>query len=410
MLSTLTRQLAFRYLRGKGTANIVPILSRISMTAIAVASAAMIILFSVLNGFTNLVSDLYKAFYPEIKITAAKGKFFALDAKQMSVVKTVDGITGLTTVLEDNVLLTGNDETKVAILKGIDERYLNVNEVKPYIIEGNDSVAISPAPTALMGLQLANEMGLDITNAFSSLVLHYPNSKSSNLALNPQSAFQTLQLKPDGVFQVQDEFDSKYILAPLSLVQGLMQAEGQYSSVELKLGKNIDPDRVKKELSARLGSNYIIATRFEQNRTLYMVMKSEKWAVFAILVLVLLIASFNMVGALTMLVLEKQKDMAILRAMGAEPATIRNIFLAEGVLWSFTGGLIGLVFGTLLSLGQKHFHWIQMQGNFIIEAYPVSMQWTDFLLILGTILFVGLLAAWYPAVKAQKAQVQLRSN
>ncbi|MCD6062707.1 MAG: transporter permease [Flavipsychrobacter sp.] len=410
MNSILTRQLALRYLRGKRTANIVPILSRISMTAIAVSAAAMIILFSVLNGFTDLVSDLYKAFYPQIKITAAKGKFFALDPKQVAAVQKVEGLAGITMVLEDNVLLTGNDETKVAILKGIDEQYLKVNEVKPYVIEGTDSVAISPAPTALLGLQLANEMGLDITNAFSSLVLHYPNAKSSNLALNPMSAFQTLQLKPDGVFQVQDEFDSKYILAPLPLVQELMQTEGQYSSVELKLASNTNADRVKRELSEQLGSGYTVATRFEQNKTLYMVMKSEKWAVFAILVLVLLIASFNMVGALTMLVLEKQKDMAILKAMGAEPSTIRNIFLAEGLLWALTGGAIGLLVGALISFGQQHFHWIKMQGNFIIEAYPVSMQWTDFLLILGTILFVGLLAAWYPAVKAQKAQVQLRSN
>lgn len=410
MNSILTRQLALRYLRGKRTANIVPILSRISMTAIAVASAAMIILFSVLNGFTDLVSDLYKAFYPEIKITATKGKFFALDAQQLAGVRSIEGVSGITTVLEDNVLLTGNDETKVAMLKGIDQNYLNVNEVKPYVIEGTDSVSLSPAPTALMGLQLANEMGLDINNAFSTLVLHYPNAKSSNLALNPTSAFQTLQLKPDGVFQVQDEFDSKYILAPLSLVQELMQTDGQYSSVELKLASNTSADRVQRELSEKLGKNFTVATRFEQNKTLYMVMKSEKWAVFAILVLVLLIASFNMVGALTMLVLEKQKDMAILKAMGAEPSTVRNIFLAEGVLWALTGGLIGLLVGALVSLGQQHFQWIKMQGNFIIEAYPVSLDWTDFLLILGTILFVGLLAAWYPAVKAQKAQVQLRSN
>ncbi|WP_276132521.1 FtsX-like permease family protein [Polluticoccus soli] len=410
MNSVLTRQLALRYLRGKRTANIVPILSRISMTAIAVASAAMIILFSVLNGFTDLVSDLYKAFYPEIKITATRGKFFSLDAQQMASVRSIEGVSGITTVLEDNVLLTGNDETKVAMLKGIDQNYLKVNEVKPYVIEGTDSVSLSPAPTALMGLQLANEMGLDITNAFSTLVLHYPNAKSSNLALNPTSAFQTLQLKPDGVFQVQDEFDSKYILAPLPLVQELMQTDGQYSSVELKLAANTSADRVQRELSEKLGKNFTVATRFEQNKTLYMVMKSEKWAVFAILVLVLLIASFNMVGALTMLVLEKQKDMSILKAMGAEPSTVRNIFLAEGVLWALTGGVIGLFVGALISMGQKHFQWIKMQGNFIIEAYPVSLEWWDFVLILGTILLVGLAAAWYPAYKAQKAQVHLRSN
>ena len=409
MNRTLTWQLAWRYLRGKRTANIVPILSRISMVAIAVSSGAMIVMFSVLNGFTDLVSDLYKAFYPEIKITATRGKFFSLEDQQWNAVKGTAGITNITTVLEDNVLLTGNDETKVAVLKGIDQGFFDVNPVKPFIVEGRDSVS-AVSQTALMGMQIANEMGLDINNVFSTLMLHYPNPQATNIALNPQSAFNTLELKPDGIFQIQDEFDSKYILAPLSLAQGLMQANGQYSSVEIKLADGADADHIKKELAGKLGKNYLVATRFEQNRTLYMVMKSETWAVYAILVLVLLIASFNMVGALTLLVLEKQKDTSILKAMGAQPRAIQGIFLTEGVLWSLTGGVAGLILGTLLSLGQKHFQWIRMQGNFIIEAYPVSIEWMDFILILFTIVLVGLLAAWYPAARAKKTQVQLRSN
>jgi lipoprotein-releasing system permease protein len=410
MNRTLVWQLAFRYLRGKRSGNAVPILSRISMVAIGVASCAMIVLFSVVNGFEVLVSDLYKAFYPEIKITAARGKFFELNNKQYKDIRSIKGISNATYSIEDNVLLNSNDEQKVATIKGIDTNFFKVNQVRPYIIEGRDTVSSYPVPTALVGLQIANDMALDVNNAFNTLRLYYPNSQSSNLSLSPESAFQMLELKPDGIFRVQDEFDSKYILAPLPLAQKLLQAQGKYSSVELKLAKNVDDDDIKAALQKALGPSFQVATRFEQNKTLYMVMRTEKWAVFAILLLVMLIASFNMVGALSLLVLEKQKDMGILRAMGAQKNTIRNIFLAEGVLWSFTGGMIGLALGALLCLLQQKFSMVKLQGSFIIEAYPVSVQFNDCLVIIATLTVVGLLAAWYPALKARNAQVELKTS
>lgn len=409
MNRTLVWQLALRYLRGKRSGNAVPILSRISMVAIGVASCAMIVLFSVVNGFEVLVSDLYKAFYPEIKITAARGKFFDLNDTQLKDIRSIKGISAVTYSIEDNVLLNSNDEQKVATIKGIDSSFFTVNAVRPYIIEGRDSVSVYP-PTALVGLQIANDMSLDVNNVFNTLRLYYPNSESSNLSLSPESAFQMLELKPDGIFRVQDEFDSKYILAALPLAQKLLQAQDKYSSVELKLAKNTDGDDIKEVLQKKLGPAFHVATRYEQNKTLYMVMRTEKWAVFAILLLVMLIASFNMVGALSLLVLEKQKDMGILRAMGAQKNTIRNIFLTEGVLWSFTGGIIGLTAGVILCLLQQLYGMVRLQGSFIIESYPVHVQPGDCLVIIATLTVVGLLAAWYPAVKARNAQVELKAS
>lgn len=401
---TLVWQLAWRYLRGKRSANAVPVLSRISMVAIAVGSCAMIVLFSVFNGFEDLIKDLYKAFYPEIRISPAKGKFFALDEQKLTAVRTLNGVTALTTVIEDNVLINSNDEQHVATLKGIDRHYMEVNNVKPYIIEGRDSVIEGAVPTAIAGLRIVNQLGMDVNNVFSRLHIYYPNTEAENLAANPMSAFQNLQLKPDGVFRVQDEFDSRFILAPITLVQELFLQPGQYSSVELSLGQGADADMIKEQLQQLLGKEYEVNTRYEQNRTLYMVMKTEKWAVYVILVLVLLIASFNMIGALTLLVLEKQKDIAILRAMGAQAGSIRRLFFTEGVLWAVTGGSLGLLVGGLLCLGQQQFHWIRLEGAFIIEAYPVTMQFTDFLVIFATVVVVGLLAAWYPAVRSTRVQ------
>lgn len=402
MNRTLVWQLAWRYMRGKRGANIVPILSRISMVAIAVSSGAMIVLFSVFNGFEFLVRDLYKAFYPDIKITPASGKFFAPGGDTLQRIADMQGVVGFTNVIEDNVLVNANGEQHVVALKGIDRSYMAVNNIKPYIVDGVDSLTLGPRPTAILGMQVLNKLGLDVRNVYSQLELYYPDAKSDAILQGSQGALQTLVLKPDGAFQIQEEFDNKYVLAPLPLVQGLLQEEGHFSSIELKLADGANATDMQDELRTLLGTAYRIETRFEQNRTLYMVMRTEKWAVYAILLLVLLIASFNMVGALSLLVLEKQKDIAIIKAMGGTRGTIRSIFTTEGILWSLTGGGIGLLLGTLICLGQQHFQWIKLQGSFIIAAYPVHLKWQDYVLILVTVFVVGVLAAWYPAARAAR--------
>lgn len=410
----LVKQLSWRYLKGKRTANAVPILSRISMVAIGVGACAMIVLFSVFNGFEGLVKDLYKAFYPDIKITAQTGKFFQLDSKQYEQLQAVDGVAVTSQVLEDNVLLSSSsDEKRVATLKGVDGNYTKVNNIDDFVVEGTYKTTTEPVHTAVIGSQLLGQLGLDVNNVFSALDAYYPNPKitAAEMAQSPDKAFNSLRLRPDGMFTVQDEFDSKYILADISLVQGLVQEQGKYSSLELAILPDADDDDVIQQIKQLLGSDYIVQNRYEQNKSLYMIMSTEKWAVYGILVLVLMIAAFNMVGALSLLVMEKQKDIGILKAMGATNKNISNIFLAEGALWSLLGGGIGLFLGLLLCLGQQQFGWLKLGGAFIIEAYPVSLQLTDFLVVLATIIVIGLLAAWFPAVRATRVEgVSLKSD
>jgi lipoprotein-releasing system permease protein len=423
MSNQLVWQIAIRYLRGKRTANAVPILSRISMGAIAVGSCAMIILLSVFNGFEFIVKDLYKAFYPDIKISAAQGKFFIPSEGIYTAIKNVKGVVQYTNVVEDNVLLKSDEDQRIATIKGIDGNYFAVNDVKRYITDGSDSITVYDEPlvmqdsmamltkaSTIMGSQLMSQLALDPANPFSTVMVIYPNAEA-NVAMNPAGAYQSLKLRADGAFRIQDDFDSKYLLTSLPLVQDLLNAKGKLSSVELKLENSGDAEYVKEELSGKLGKDYKIETRYEQNRTLYMVMNSEKWAMFAILVLVLLIASLNMIGALSLLVMEKQKDMAILKAMGAESHTIRNIFVAEGVLWSLVGGGIGLILGTLICIGQQQFHFIQLPGAFIIDAFPVHVKITDYPVIIATVMLVGVLASWYPAQRSTRIDApSLRSN
>lgn len=411
---TLIRQLAWRYLRGKRSANAVPILSRISMVAIGVGAAAMIILFSVFNGFEGLVKDLYKAFYPEISITAAKGKFFSLDKEGFSQLENMDGVAVVGKVIEDKVLLnSSSEERRVAVIKGVDANYFKVNDIARYVTEGECSIATSPVHSAIVGSQLMGELGLEVNNVFSTMEAYYPNPKmsASDIAQSPERAFRSLMMRPDGAFTVQDDFDSKYVIVDISLVQELVQEPGRYSSLELSLQPGEDAEDIVEEIQELLGSGYIVQTRFEQNEALYVIMRSEKWAVYAILVLVLMIAAFNMVGALSLLVLEKQKDIGILKAMGARNSHVSAIFLAEGALWSFLGGGLGLLLGVLICLGQQHYGWLKLGGAFIIDAYPVRLYLTDMLVVLATILAIGLLAAWFPAARATKVSgLSLKSD
>ena len=393
-------QLAFRYLRGKRSANAVPILSRISMVAIAVSSAAMIIIFSVFNGLESLIKDRYKAFYPDVRISVARGKFFPLTNVSLDSIKHIDGVNNVTGVIEDNVIALSNNQQIVIVLKGITNNYFDVNDLRHYIA-GDTIVSTGNPYTAIGGIHILHELAADINNTFSTIELYYPNTKITNVADNPLETYQSLKLHPAGAFMVSDEFDDKYILAPLSLAQGLFREPGHYSSIELSIAPQ-KLTQIKVALQKIFGSNYKVEDRYEQNRTTYQVMSTEKWVVVAILVMVLLIASFNMIGALSMLVLEKQKDIAILKAMGALPATIRKIFLLEGVLWSLVGGMSGILLGALICVLQQKFGLIKLNGSFMVDAYPVKIQLQDIALVVCIIAAVGLLTSWYPAMRATK--------
>ena len=273
--------------------------------------------------------------------------------------------------------------------------------MRQFILDGADSFSSMQEPAAIVGVQIANSIGVSPEDPFSKLELHYPNAKQTNMAANPLTAFQTLRLSTTGTFSVQEEFDRTYVLVPLPLAQGLFNEAGKLSAIDLKLAEKADADEVSETLQMQLGKAFKVETRYQQNRDLYSIMKIEKWSAYAILLFVLLIASITMIGALSLLVLEKKKDMAILGAMGILPVTIRRVFLAEGVLWSAIGGGSGLLLGGVLCLLQQQFGLVKLEG-LIIDAYPVQMLWTDFAVVLVTVCAVGLLAAWFPVQRGLK--------
>ena len=406
-----------RYFRGKGTANAVPLLSRISMAAIAVCSAAMIVVFSVFNGFDSFVKDNYKAFCPDIKISIVRGKFFPASGISLEGIKKIDGVQYLSPVIEDNALAGdgddingGSKQQKVVVVKGVQNNYFKVNKLADYIIEGVDTVSEGKSNTAILGVGVADALRSGVENAFNYVMLYYANPEISNPESDPLNALQSLKLHPAGIFNVEEDFDDKYIIAPLGQVQTLFHAEGKYSSIEIK-ADSTKIQLIKKSLQQMLGDTYKVEDIADQNKNLYAMMGGEKWIIYMILLFVLLIASFNMVGALSMLVVGKQKDIAILRAMGATPALIRKVFLLEGVLWSSMGGLIGITLGCVVCLLQQHYQLVKLRGNFLMNAFPVKLVPSDSILVFFTIVAIGFLAAWYPAMKAGKSSnLNLKSD
>jgi len=403
-------KIAWRYFRGKKSAQAINIISWISIVAIAVSSAAMVILFSVFNGLEGTVKDMYSAFYPELKVSPAKGKFFQVSATEQKAIAGIAGVRHAACSIEDMVLFEGNKEQKVGTLKGVDDSWFDVCGLDTFMIDGKATWKNSNGYTpSLLGLGVEAALGIDINNAFSGMKVFYPKA-GANVTENPEEVMNNIIVKPQGTFKIQVEFDDQYVLVPLNAAQFLFNRAGQVSAVEVKLNSPKDEAAVREALEKIFGSKVNIENRFEQNKTFFMIMHGEKWAVYVILLMVLLIAAFNMIGSLSMVVLEKKNDIAILRSMGADKNMIRAIFLYEGILQAMVGGIIGIVFGSLVCLSQIYFGWFPLPEGFIIDTYPVSLQITDILLVFANTAVVGFLAAWYPSLKAARQAVFVRED
>lgn len=398
---------AWRYFRSKKSTNAINIIAWISIAAIAVGSAALIIILSVFNGFEGLVKSLYVDFYADMRIVPSKGKTFLLNKEQVAGIRTISGITTLGFIAEEKALLVNGELQTIVYIKGVDEQFTQLNKIAAHIKRGRFETGTTEAPTLVLGVGIENAIAADVTKKGYPLTLYMPNRQAARFgSADGLNAFNALAA---GTFMVQQDFDNKYAFTNLAFLKYMLNmGPDEYSALELKI--NGDPDQIKAALQKQLGNDYTVETRYEQNRSLYAVMQMEKWVIYAILSLILIVAAFNMVGALTMLVLEKQKDIAILKALGANDQSIERIFLSEGLLLATVGGGAGIVLATIICWLQMKYKLIKLGGDtFIIDYYPVQMMPTDFALVASTILIIALLAAWIPSRKAGRDQLSLKS-
>jgi lipoprotein-releasing system permease protein len=395
-------RIAQRYLFSKKSTNAINIISAISMVGMGVGAFALIVVLSVFNGFEGLVTDLYSAFYPQLTVTSKLGKTFEDTPELFTKVLQTKGVAGITKTLEENAYLEYNDKATLAVIKGVDSNYTHVNRVQDFLYQGEFILEDARANYAVIGANLNLALNIEPERGIELLGIKVPR-KGVKSVLLPEDAFSSTTVLPAGIFMLQQEFDSKYVFVSLGLVQELLGEENAVSAYEIKLQPGTNEESIREQLKASLGNDFVVRTRLEMNEVLFRVIKMERWAVFAILTFIMLIISFNIIGSLSMLVMEKHKDISILKAMGANVSDIRNIFLLEGIFTGCIGAFSGLGLGLLLCLLQQHFGFIKLNdggGSFVVDAYPVSIRISDVVLTFFTVVIISSLASLYPARKA----------
>lgn len=398
---------AWRYFKSKKTTNAINIIARISVIAIAVGTTALIIVLSVFNGFEDLVKGLYADFYADIKVSPVKGKTIILTPEQINQLKNINGITQTSLVAEEKALLVNGDNQAIVYVKGVDDNYTNTSNMLAHIVRGKFILGNIENPKLVIGAGIENAAGIDVERSLTSVNIYLPDRKAKNL-LSPEN-LTAYTLQPSGTFLVQQDFDNKYVFTNLAFAKFMLGLNAnEYTSADIKTNNN--SNKVKTQIQKILGANYLVQTRYEQNQSLYMVMNIEKWVIYAILSLILIVAAFNIIGALTMLVIEKEKDIAVLKAMGANNKKIQSIFLFEGILLASIGGISGILLASVICFLQMQFHLIKLSGgSFIIDYYPVQLNIFDFVLVAVTVLIIAILAAFIPAKKASMQEFSLKS-
>ncbi len=396
------KRFALKYIFSKKNTRAINIISWVSISALIVGTAALVIVLSVFNGIEDFVKKQYTNFYTDISISPQAGKSFIADADLLQYLKSQKEVQSLSTILQENVYATHNNKQSFITLRGVDTAYNSITNFNNTVIAGDTHIANPDFKQMILGQSLCGT--LEVSEQSLEPIILYAFNKDAKLSMVPEDAIRESPFYVTGVFAVQQEFDSKYGITSLQNVRDLLQAPDAISSIEIQLRNKVDADAfVKKTASKLTGNNLQAQTRLQQNKTLYYVLQSEKWMVFAVMSLLLLIASFNMIGSLSMLVMEKQKDISLLKAIGGSNRSIRNIFLATGLSISLIGAVLGILLAIIVCLLQMRFGIFTMgSDNLLLSAYPVSLQWLDVVLVFITVLLIGFLASIIPSIKAGK--------
>ncbi|MBU1011667.1 MAG: FtsX-like permease family protein [Bacteroidetes bacterium] len=402
--------IAKRYLVSKKSHNIINIISGISVAGITIGTMALIIILSVFNGFEGLVISLFNNFNPDLVITPSEGKTIKLSQFPSAEIKILDGVDFFMEVIEENVLIQSGDKQHFANIKGVPEHYTDMSGLDSCMVDGEFKLKQGGLNYAIIGSGVAYFLDFRIKLEEEAISILAPR-KSKGFNLNPEQDFSRQNILVSGVFMVEQNFDSKYIFAPFTFVKEILEYDDEISYLEIGLGEGANSDQVQSKIKSLLGPDFKVKNRFEQQELLYKIMKSEKWAIFLILTFILLIATFNVIGSLSMLILDKKKDIAVLQSMGANNQLIRRIFLFEGSLISMIGALSGLILGTLICVMQMQFGLVGLgdaNGAFIVNSYPVILQWTDFVYVFFTVFIIGILATWIPTRRISQQYLNIK--
>lgn len=381
---------ARRYLFSKKSHSVINIVSGVSAFSVAIPVMAMVILLSVFNGFEGLIKSMYRSFDPDIRITPVRGKVFPIDSLPRERFLAIDGVRDAAYALEDNAVFEYRDRQAFGTMCGVDSLYRQVVPLDSLRTEGVFQLQFGDFPEAYVGQGMAYALGIRV-NLNSPISVYVPR-RGRVSPLLPYSFYKKQNIFPSGVFALEAEVDGKYVIVPLHFAQQLLDYPGQASSVAIRLEADASPQRVQQQIGQWLGDDYKIQSRYQQKESFYRIMMYEKWGIYFIILLVLVIASFSLIGSLVMLIIEKRKDSQTLVTMGADTKLLRKIFVAEGMLIYLIGAGGGLLLGVALALAQQYFGFLKLSGEtFLIDAYPVEVHPSDLAWVIVTFVTVSYL-------------------
>jgi lipoprotein-releasing system permease protein len=402
---------AWRYFNAKKSTTAINIIAWISVVAMGTGTAALIILLSVFNGFEDLVKSLYADFYTDLRIVPAVGKTLQLTNEQKQKIAAWPGVTAVSFTVDEKALLKNGDYQALVFIKGVDSNYQKVNNVAGRLIRGKFLLGNADKPAMVMGSGVEYSMRTESDRAILPLTVYLPRKDMNIEYADPLQSLSADNIVTAGAFAIQQDFDNNYVITNLGFVKRMLGLqENEYGAAEIAIRNKEAYESIKKSLQQWLGKAYTVETLYEQNRSLYATMQHEKWFIFILLSFILIVAAFTMIGALTMLILEKQKDIQILKAMGSTRTRVQTIFLSEGLLLAAIGATGGILLSFIIGWLQVKFKLVKLQGStFLIDHYPVKFLPQDVLLVFITVVLIAFIASWFPSRKAASQPIALKA-
>jgi len=389
--------IARRYLFAKKSHNAVNVISAVSVVGVCVGTIALVIVMSVFNGFEDLTKKLYGTFDPDLKITLTVGKNFTADPLKLQLLQADPDVLAFSQTVEENVMVQYGDQQEIAVMKGVDHRYQSVTGIDTMMYEGNFDLWVNETPQAVVGLGMAYNLRVGL-HFITPLRFYTIRNTPTVSLLDPEKAVNQKIIFPSGKFAIDEEIDSQYILVPIEFARSLLENDSITGAVEVKLKPGANETRAQKRVAAIFGNGFDVKNTYQQKEFTYKILKSEKFVSFMILTFVLLIASFNVIGSLSMLMIEKKNDMFILQSMGTDRQMLSSIFITQGWMIVLAGAFAGLALGALLCWLQIEFGLFKVPdaGTYIIDSFPVALRWKDFVMILFAVVGVSFLTIYFP--------------
>lgn len=403
--------IAKRYLFAKKTTNAITWISWISVIGVTIGTAALFLILSVFNGFEELNLIYAKKLSPDLKIIPAVGSKFNQKNIDTNLFKTPE-VNYVVRVLEDNVLLKYERSQYFANMRGVSNSFLKANEIDSVLRAGSFTLNEDGQSYAVIGKGIENALGIDVLHAIEQILVLAPKRNAPLNSIDPSSSLNTAAIYASGIFSVQQEMDERVMFVPIEFAEKLFEQQNQLSSLDIYLNDNVDMEAFQQNLQSKISDKFIVKNRFQLNEALYKVLNTERWAVYLVLTFILIIAICNIIGSVTMLIIDKKKDIAVLRTLGATKHQIQRIYFYEGMMISLLGTFIGLFLGAGFAFLQAKYQLISIYSSSgaYLQAYPVKVIYTDFLLVFATVFIIAFVANWFSAKQSRNASENLRSS